>query len=220
MTAPSLASRLLLISDIVEGLDGEGWVTAMRAAGWAGPIGVHEHPGRTGDDPLIGGNHEALDPAFALGGTDAIGPDVVVVGFGRSGPAAQLIGLGRRAAAVVAVDGLGGPFVPPAEQIGSTLTMMRTTMLDEPSHGAPTPGEVDRRLSHGLTGHGDRDTAAAMIEVMPVPILVLETSASPVTATVAVELTDAPGHATLLRVDVVDPATIAHHVIGWLGGLT
>ncbi len=217
--APSAGSRLLLIGDIVEGLDAPDWVAALRAAGWSGPVRVHEHPGRTGDDPLTGGNHEALDPAFALGGTDAIGPDVVVVGFGRSGPVAQLIGLGGRAAAVVVIDGLGGPFVSPAEQIGSTLAMMRATMLDEPSHDDPKPGELDRRLGHGLMSHGDLDTAARMLEVMPVPILVLETRASPLPAAAASELADALWHATLLRVDEVDPATVADHVIGWVADL-
>jgi hypothetical protein len=217
--------RVLLVSDIVVGLDSEMWVGALRASGWTGPVDIHVHPGRQGDPALPGGNHEPLDPAFALGGTDAIGDEVVVVGFGMSGPVAQLVGLGGRAAGVVVVDGLGGPFVDPAEQIGATLRMMRATMADDASHAPPAPSEVDRRLSHGITPHRDRATAARMVEAMPVPMLVIETGDSPLDASVVDELTSSQPHGqvTVARIGRSTPEdevrAVADALVGWISDL-
>ncbi|HUW03495.1 MAG TPA: hypothetical protein VMW08_14150 [Acidimicrobiales bacterium] len=225
VNAVTSRSRLLLVSDIVVGIDPAMWADALRRAGWGGPVEAHIHPGRQGDVALPGGNHEPLDPAFALGGTDAIGEAVVVVGFGRSGPVAQLAGLGGRAAAVAVVDGLGGPFVEPAEQIAATLDMMRATMADEASHSLPAPSEVDRRLGHGLTPHRDRPTAERMIEAMPVPMLVVETADSPLDASTVDELTSSAdrGRLTVTRVGRSTPDRVATEVadalVTWVSDL-
>lgn len=217
MTGPTVSSRLLLVSDIVAGLDADEWCPALERAGWSGPVHVHEHPGRTGDVPLVGGNHEVIDPAFALGGSDAIGSDVVVVGFGRSGAAAQLVGLGGRAAAVVTVDGLGGPFVSPAEQIGATLATMRAVLADEQAHAAPGPGMLDPRLSHGLTAHGDEETASRMAAAMPVPMLVIETPMSAVEDAEVERIASLTVSTKLVRLGEAGATAVAETLVGWVG---
>lgn len=216
MTGLSPDSPLLLVGDIVDGLDVDEWTDALNAVGWSGTVEVHQHPGRSGDLLLPGGNHEPLDPAFALGGTDAIGLEVVVIGLGRSGPVAQLVSLGGRAGAVVVVDGLGGPFVEPHRQIEATFAMVRAAMADERSHDVPAPGEVDRRLAHGLVPHGDRRTAQRMIEVMPVPMLVIESAASNVPSAIAREITAAGPSVALHEVETATAHVVAGLIVEWV----
>lgn len=212
----SLADRPLLVLHDVGAEDGGGpWRAAFLAAGWIGDVVAPDLPGHAGAPPPEGGDHEPGDGAFvavrALAAAGVEPGSAVVLGVGVNGWNAQLHGLGGRASAVVLVDGLGGPWTPVREQVLAGVDRLRTVAAD-PAAVAPMPpgARLDPRLRHGLPTHGSRRMAFEAAGVMPVPVVLIESPASPVPAADAEELASlmAAG-GILVRVADVAPSTVA-----------
>ena len=116
------------------------------------------------------GNTRSGDAVYvALDLLRAEAPDeLVVVGVGHNGAAAQVLALGGRAAGLVLVDGLGGPWLGPVE-IDMRLREMRRRILTTPAcdvrarprRGRP-PGDDGRRRSRpGIRRPPGRGDASA-----------------------------------------------------------
>jgi hypothetical protein len=112
----------------------------------------------------------------------------------------------------VLVDGLGGPWLGPVE-IDTRLRDMRRRILTTPAAlTAPAPGATDPRATM-VVGAADRGFAIRQADAMPVPVLLIETPASPTP-----DADDLFGHfarATLAPLDARDPVRAASLVRSW-----
>jgi pimeloyl-ACP methyl ester carboxylesterase len=142
-------------------------------------------PGHGATPPPVGGSYELADAVFAVlpslaGGSP--GSEPVVVGVGTNGWSASVLALGGRAAALVLVDGLGGPWVDAPMAIAAGRDWLRA-IADDPAALAPAPAEgPDPRLRHGVPPHGSRSLAERAAGATAVPALLVETPASAVAA--------------------------------------
>jgi pimeloyl-ACP methyl ester carboxylesterase len=202
---------LLVLHDL--GASGGGdWAAAFAL--WPGRVMAPDLPGHNGAPPPVGGHYETGDAVYvALDLLRAETHDeLVVVGVGHNGAAAQILALGGRAAGLVLVDGLGGPWLGP-DDIDSGLREMRRRILTTPAAmSEPGPGAVDPRATM-VVGAADREFAVRQAEAMPVPVLLIETPSSPTPDADALV-----GHfpqATLTRLDAPNPARAAQIVRTW-----
>lgn len=210
---------LLVLHDVGDAGGGGPWAAAFVDAGWTGRVLAPDLPGHAGAPAPEGGNHEPGDGAFVavrvLADAGIREGSVVALGAGVNGWTAQLLGLGGRAAGVVLVDGLGGPWTPIREQVLAGRDRQRA-IADDPAAVAPMPAgaSLDPRLAHGLPTHGSRRMAFEAAAVMPVPVVVVETPASGTPADDADALVAAMrAGGVLVRVSDGAPATIAGAVV-------
>jgi hypothetical protein len=199
---------LLVLHDAGDEGGGAPWRAAFLDAGWTGPVRAPDLPGHAGAPPPEGGQYEPGDGAFEVARQPAV---EVVVGVGVNGWSAQLAGLAGRAACVVLVDGLGGPWATVREQVLAGTAQLRA-IADDPAALAPMPpgASLDPRLRHGLPRHGSRRMAFEAAAVMPVPVVIVESPASgtPPDDAEALAAAMAAG-GTLVRVPDPAPATVA-----------
>lgn len=202
---------LLVLHDV--GAPGGGaWSGAF--ARWPGRVLAPDLPGHHGTPPPVGGHYETGDAVFAaldLLRTET--PDeLVIVGVGHNGAAAQILALGGRAAGLVLVDGLGGPWLGPVE-IDERQREMRRRILTTPgAMSEPAPGAADPRATMVVRA-ADRGFAVRQAEAMPVPVLLIETPSSATPD--ADELVNHFAQATLTHLDAVDPGRAASIVGAW-----
>ena len=202
---------VLVLHDL--GAQGGGeWAAAF--VDWPGRVLVPDLPGHNGVPPPVGGQYETGDAVFvALGALrDAPSDDLVVVGVGHSGASAQILALGGRAAGLVLVDGLGGPWLGPVEIDARARDMRRRILatpaaMSEPAHGASDPRATM------VAGAADRAFAVRQAEAMPVPTLLIETPAS--STPDAHDLASHFGQATLEHLDVRHADRVAGIVRSW-----
>lgn len=202
---------LLAIHDL--GADGgDPWAQAF--ASWDGNVDAPDLPGHGEAPPPVGGHHEVGDAVFSL--VDRLSPppgaEPVVVGVGKNGLVARTLALGGRAAALVLVDGLGGPWLDIADANVALRDARRAVLTTPGALEPPTAGTVDVRATLAPV-FGDRDHVMRMLAAVPVPTLVVETPSSPVddAESVAAVIAD---HA-VVRLDSDDPATVAAAVTAW-----
>jgi pimeloyl-ACP methyl ester carboxylesterase len=171
-------------------------------------------PGHNGAPPPVGGQYETGDAVFValeVLRTEAC-DELVVVGVGHNGAAAQILALGGRAAGLVLVDGLGGPWLGPVEIDARARDMRRQILTTPAAMAEPAAGTSDPRATM-IGGSADRAFAVRQAEAMPVPTLLIETPASPTPDT-----RDLAGHfaqVTVNRLDVRDPGRVAGIVRSW-----
>lgn len=210
---------LLVLHDVGDADGGAPWAAAFVDAGWAGRVLAPDLPGHAGAPAPVGGNHEPGDATFlavrVLGEAGVGAGDAVVLGAGVNGWSAQLHGLGGRAAAVVLVDGLGGPWLPVREQVLAGVERQRAIAGDPAALALmPAGASLDPRLAHGLPTHGSRRMAFEAAALMPVPVVIVETPASGTPADDADALVAAVGAGgVLFRVSDGAPATVAGAVV-------
>lgn len=202
---------ILVLHDL--GATGGGeWADAFAA--WPGRVLAPDLPGHAGAPPPPGGNYETGDAVYAA--LDLLRGDppaeLLVVGVGHNGAAAQILALGSRAVGLVLVDGLGGPWLEPAE-IDRELREMRRRILTTAGAVAAPPSGADDTRAAKVVGAADRSFAIRQAEAMPVPTLLIETPASPTPD--ANELAGHFADATLTRLDASDPARVADEVRSW-----
>lgn len=165
---------------------GAAWRDALVAADWEGPVVAPDLPGHCGAPAPVGGHYEVADTLLAvlplLAGLD---PDLnppIVVGCGVNGWAAHVLALAGRASALVAVDGLGGPWTTPRQRVTAWRDTLRSIANDPDAMAAPPAEGMDPRLRYGLQPHGSRRLAERGAVAMPVPALIVESPASPLPA--------------------------------------
>jgi pimeloyl-ACP methyl ester carboxylesterase len=202
---------LLVLHDL--GAPGGGeWATAF--AGWRGRVLAPDLPGHNGAPPPVGGQYSTGDAVYvALDLLRADAPDdLVVVGVGHNGAAAQILALGGRAAGLVLVDGLGGPWLGPVDLDARQREMRRRILTTPAAMSEPASGATDPRAAM-VVGAADRGFAVRQAEAMPVPVLLIETPSSPTP-----DADDLAGHftqVTLTRLDTRDPVRVAHIAQSW-----
>jgi pimeloyl-ACP methyl ester carboxylesterase len=209
---------LLVVHDIGDPDGGGRWRAALEAAGWPGPVQAPDLPGHGRTPAPGGGSYELTDPVLAvLPSVPAGDPDPpVVLGVGVNGWCASILALGGRASALVLVDGLGGPFRSQAEVMAAERQRIRA-IADDPAAVAPPPATgLDPRLRHGVTPLGNRGVAERSAAATPVPVLLVESPASPVgreeREAVAARY---PAGATLVEVPSTDPEVVSAAVVAW-----
>ena len=206
-------SDLLVLHDY--GAPGGGeWAAAF--AGWPGRVLAPDLPGHNGTPPPVGGHHEPGDAVYVALDLLRTEPsdELVVVGVGYTGAAAQILALGGRAVGLVLVDGLGGPWLEPADIEAGQREMRRRILTTPGAMPAPAPGDDDPRATM-VVGAADREFAVRQAEAMPVPVLVIETPSSPTPDTD--DLADHFARVTLTRIDARDPGRAASVVRSWWG---
>jgi pimeloyl-ACP methyl ester carboxylesterase len=191
---------------------GSEWTAAF--AGWPGRVLAPDLPGHNGTPPPVGGHHGTGDAVYvALDLLRTEPPDeLVVVGVGHNGAAAQILALGGRAVGLVLVDGLGGPWLEPADLDARQREMRRRILTTPAAMSTPAPGADDPRATM-VVGAADREFAVSQAEAMPVPVLVIETPSS-----LTPDTDDLVGHfdrATLEHLDGRDPVRAAMLVQAW-----
>jgi hypothetical protein len=182
-------------------------------------------PGHAGREPPLGGAYHRTDPALV--GAVALaqrrdGAPAVVLGAGPSGWGAQLLALGGRAAALVLVDGLGGPWLSAPAAVAAEREWLRA-VADDPAALEPAPAGagLDPRLRHGVPGQTDRGLALRSARAISVPVLVIETTppgAALLSGEEVDEMVAAFPTADLERVHDAAPLAVAHAVTKWVGG--
>ncbi len=202
---------LLVLHDLGSA-GGDEWAAAFT--GWPGRVSAPDLPGHNGAPPPAGGNYELGDAVYvALALLRSDPPDgLVVVGVGLNGAAAQILALGGRAAGLVLVDGLGGPWLGPGEIDARLRETRRRILTTAGATTRPPPGGTDPRATM-VVGAVDREFAVRQAEAMPVPVLVVETPSSPTP-----DAADLAGHfprATLTHLTSRDPGRVASDVRSW-----
>jgi pimeloyl-ACP methyl ester carboxylesterase len=202
---------VLVLHDL--GAPGGGeWAAAF--ADWSGRVLAPDLPGHNGAPPPVGGQYETGDAVFVALEVLRAEPsdDLVVVGVGHNGAAAQILALGGRAAGLVLVDGLGGPWLGPVEIDAQARDMRRQILTTPPAISEPAPGASDPRATM-VVGALDRAFAVRQADAMPVPTLIVETPASPTPD--APDLARHFAQATLCHLDAQQPARVAGIVRTW-----
>jgi pimeloyl-ACP methyl ester carboxylesterase len=213
---------ILVLHDLGDPAGGSPWRDAIAATGWRGLVLAPDLPGHASAPAPPGGAYDLADPVLAAVRTlPAEAPAPVVIGVGLSGWSAWLLGLGGRAAAVVLVDGLGGPWQDPTTVVAAGRERLRAMADDLAATGPPPAGGPDPRLAHGVPPQSSRDLAVRAAAAMPVPVMVVETPGSPVDAEDAIELVGGfAGGATLVEMSERAPSVVAPGILAWaeLGG--
>jgi pimeloyl-ACP methyl ester carboxylesterase len=209
---------VLVLHDVGDPDGGGPWQGALEGAGWPGAVLAPDLPGHGATPAPVGGSYELGDPVLAvLSSVPADADELpVVVGVGTNGWCASILALGGRASALVLVDGLGGPFRPSSDAMAAERQRIRA-IADDPAAVGPAPASgLDPRLCHGVSPLGSLAVAERTAAATPVPVLVVESPASPVTAAERDAVAGRyPAGATVVEVPSADPEVVATAVVAW-----
>lgn len=207
-----MKAPLVIVHDFGDVDGGLPWRDAFRE--WDGPVLAPDLPGHGGAPGPVGGNYEHADSAWvAIRAIHDAGwsERPVLVGVGESGWGAHLLAIGGRAAALILVDGLGGPWMSPEEWVAAQSGGTRRLADDPTSVGPPPPAAVDPRLAHGVLPAGSVALAERAFAALTVALLVVQTPAAPSEAD-AIRL---PPDTVVRRAADRAPATVAALVTDW-----
>jgi hypothetical protein len=212
----SSGDPVLLLHDVGDARGGAPWAAALRSAGWSGEVLAPDLPGHAGAPPPEGGQHEQSDAAYvAVPLLARLGRPAVVIGIGVNGWNASLAGLAGKASAVVLVDGTGAPWISADEAVRWQRDWLHA-ISDDPAAVAPMPegAALDPRLRHGIPPHGSRKLALRAAAGTTVPLLLVESPASPCPSDDADAIARAcPGGGRVVRIDECTPEAVAAAVV-------
>ncbi len=211
-------TAVLVVHDVGDPDGGERWQVALEDAGWSGTVRAPDLPGHGRAPVPVGGSYELTDPVLSLLPLVPAGDpeQPVVLGVGTNGWCASVLALGGRASALVLVDGLGGPWRSSSDAMAAERVRVRG-IADDPLAVAPPPSSgLDPRLRHGVSPLGNRDVAERAAAATTVPVLLVESPASPVDR----EERDAlaaryPAGAVVVEVATAEPEAVAAAVVEW-----
>ncbi|MHB8466622.1 MAG: alpha/beta fold hydrolase [Acidimicrobiales bacterium] len=210
---------VLVLHDVGDEDGGARWAAALEEEGWRGTITAPNLPGHCGEAPPEGGNYEMADAVWsALPLLDGTAPPVIV-GIGANGFAAQLLALGGRAAALVLVDGLGGPWQSATEWVDAQRIWLRAVADDEAAMAGAPLGGLDPRLRHGVLPVTGRRMAEQVAEALAVPTLVLRSPHSPLDAAAVALLAARFADATSVVITDRTPDAVAAAILRWANSL-
>lgn len=229
---------VLVLHDVGDESGGSAWLAAFESTGWPGPVLAPDLPGHAGRPAPVGGAYELADAAFfgarlltdagfvaasVLGPAPGRGPDgrrPVVVGAGVNGWSATLLALGDRAAGLVLVDGLNGPWNDdPVAAVEEGARWMRSVSNDPVAMAPAPPDGPDPRLRHGLPPHGDRRLAERAAAALTVPVLVIEGPASGLTPAESAALVERMASASIVPMASPTPLAVAEAAASWWAGI-
>jgi pimeloyl-ACP methyl ester carboxylesterase len=217
-----VTAGLLVIHDTGDAAAGSRWEELIDA--WPGRALAPDLPGHGESPPPTGGHYKAGDAAIAaLRAADAAGItagaiDVTVLGHGWGGFAAEIVAAAGRASRLVVVDGLGPSWCSVDELVADRHRWLRDVLADPASLTPPTTSP-DPRLAHTYASIWDRSFIRNLRRSIAVPVLAVETSASPTPPAERDErLSDYAGPATLVEAESVDAVEVAEALrrAGWL----
>lgn len=165
--------------------DPDGAGTWAPVAGvWDGPVVAPDLPGHRDAPPPTGATYAPGDAALygdrALRDAGLAGGPVVALGDGSSAFGAELLAAACRVGAVVLVDGLGGPWATVEELTADNARWCRAVSADPAALAPPPPGvSPDPRLRHPFPTVWARDFTESRRAAIVVPVLAVETPASP-----------------------------------------
>jgi pimeloyl-ACP methyl ester carboxylesterase len=215
-------TALLVIHDTGDPRAGSRWTTLTDA--WPGDALAPDLPGHGESPPPTGGHYKAGDAAIAaLRAADAAGitagdADVTVLGHGWGGFAAEIVAAAGRASRLIVVDGLGPPWCSVDELVADRHRWLRDVLAD-PASLTPPKTSPDPRLVHTYASIWDRGFIRNLRRSIAVPVLAVETPASPTPPAERDErLSDYAGPATLVEAESVDAVDVAEALrrAGWL----
>jgi pimeloyl-ACP methyl ester carboxylesterase len=175
-----MTAALLVIHDAGDPRAGSRWDQLVQA--WPGPALAPDLPGHGETPPPTGASYAPGDAAFhadqALQHAGWAGGEVYVLGHGWGGFAAEFLTAAGRASRLVLVDGLGPPWCTVDELVADQHRWLRQTLADPASLAAPV-GVPDPRLGHGFWSIWERGFVTGLRAAIDVPVLGIETPASP-----------------------------------------
>jgi pimeloyl-ACP methyl ester carboxylesterase len=168
---------LLAIHDLNRA--GSDWHGVLAA--WPGPSAAPDLPGHGDSPPATGGKYAPTDVTLAavralqqLGWDDPARPPAVL-GHGWGAYAAEHLAAAGRAASLILVDGLGGPWRTAAELAEAQTVWLRRALE---VHREP-PATPDPILRLGFPDVWHEETTGGRRAAITVPVLAVETAASP-----------------------------------------
>ncbi|MBV8304402.1 MAG: alpha/beta fold hydrolase [Acidimicrobiia bacterium] len=171
---------LLVIHDTADPGAGGRWADLLHA--WPGDAIAPDLPGHGEAPPPTGGHYKAGDAAIAAWrAADQAGitsGEVWVLGHGWGAFAAEIVAAAGLASRLILVDGLGGPWCTADELVADRHRWLRHVLAD-PAALAPPATVPDPRLAHGFPSVWDRDFIGRMRRSITVPVLAIESDASP-----------------------------------------
>lgn len=174
-------NALLFLHEVGDADGAERW--RALGAGWDGAVLVPDLPGHGVVPPEEGAYYAPGDVALvgvrALAAAWLDGEAPVVAGHGWGAFGAELLAAAGRASALVLVDGLGGPWVSRSELIDAQHAWVRAVLADPAALAPPPAGALDPRLRHGFPSIWEREFTEARRLAITVPVLALESPASP-----------------------------------------
>jgi pimeloyl-ACP methyl ester carboxylesterase len=173
---------LLVLHDTFDPLAGSRWRALCDA--WPGPALAPDLPGHGEAPPPVGGNYAPSDAtlvAVRVLRDAGIDEPPVVVGHGWGGFAAELLSAAGRTCALVLVDGLGDAWLEPAALVEQQRAWLRALADDLDAQATPVTSP-DPRLRHRYPSIWERSFTEARRAAIGVPVLALETLASPTPA--------------------------------------
>ena len=183
---------------------------AVVPEGWEAP----DLPGH-GDAPAPRhGAYDPLGPAtlarWALGGSG------VVVGAGANAHGALVLAAGGACERAVVVDGLWGPWRGAEDQIAEMYVGLRRIVDDERAVAPPPVAGLDPRATHGYGLHVTPGFCQRFWGAIAIPVLAVETPASPTPAQErAQRLSWFGGPTELVELATSDPAAVMDAVLAW-----
>jgi hypothetical protein len=203
-------SAVLVLHALGDPEGGASW----RAAGANAP----DLPGH-GDEPApTGGAYDIADAVVAVAPLVDSEDPPVIVGHGCSARAAEIFAVGGRASRVVLVDGLGGEQKEAAAVMSGLFTWVRAMREDAAAMAPPPTSGLDPRLRHGVPDEPHARFDADLRAAITVPVLVLESPASPTSPEDRVARTAAfGGDVEIQEMPDALPKTVLAAVERWLG---
>jgi pimeloyl-ACP methyl ester carboxylesterase len=169
---------LLVLHEVGQAGAGAAWQNLLDA--WPGPAVAPDLPGHGGSDPPVGAKWVPSD--LALVAVRALAEcgltDPVVIGHGWGGHAAESLAAAGRVSALVLVDGLGEPWQSHQQLAEDTRRWLRG-MLDDPLLDAAVESRPDPLVRHGFPSVWERGYVTGLRAAVQVPLVALESPASP-----------------------------------------
>jgi hypothetical protein len=196
------------------------------ADGWPGTVLVPDLPGH-GVTPAEEGAYYAPGDAalFAvralkaagLDGRDCVdGEQPVASGHGWGAFGAELLAAAGRASALVLVDGLGGPWVSWSDLMHVQHDWLHAVLADPAALAPPPVDALDPRLRHGFPSIWERSFTDARRNAITVPVLALESPASPTPSRERAERIAAfRGQARLEEIAEVSAQAVLDALMAW-----
>jgi len=215
-----MSAALLVIHDTGDPDAGSDWQDLLER--WPGDGLAPDLPGHGQTPPPSGGHYKAGDAAiaawWAADAAGITGDEVWVVGHGWGGFAAEILAAAGRASRLILVDGLGPPWCNADELVADRHRWLREVFAD-PAALAPPTTSPDPRLAHAYSSVWDRDFIRKLRRAITVPILAIESSASPTpTEERVARLADFTGPTTLMYAAGHLPGAVASCLrhVGWI----
>ncbi len=210
-----MTAALLVIHAAGDDQAGRRWTPLLDA--WPGPATAPDLPGHGETPPPTGGHYAPGDGAIAAWRAaeqeGIVDGEVVVLGHSCSAFDAEILAAAGRAARLVIVDGLGPAWCNVDELLADRNRWLRG-VFDDPEALAPPTASPDPRLAHGFPSVWERGFIGHLRRSIVVPVLAVETPASPTPFGERAErLADYGGSATMRDAatmdDIVAAATTA-----------